>query len=155
MDMCFHYLVSFFLPLTVVTPILIVKRFGTGIAVYVPYATLGFFMEYYMEWVLDPALVAPWAAVAWSVLGLCVGLSADLAFRYLPSSLSMKRRALLMGLAVGIVDFLTTLAALAFLYVVPGPGVSHFLNAVYFTLPWLLVNSAFGGYTAHAISSEL
>jgi hypothetical protein len=40
---------------------LLVRRFGVGLMVYLPYAISGLFVEYYMDWVLQRNLVALWA----------------------------------------------------------------------------------------------
>jgi len=43
--MFFVYILSFYIALVVVLPILIIKRFGVGVAVYLPYAIIGLFVE--------------------------------------------------------------------------------------------------------------
>jgi hypothetical protein len=152
--MFFVYVVSYFNALIVILPILLIRRFGVGTAVYLPYAVVGFFVEYYMELMRQPVLVNIWAVIGWCVFGLVTGLCADAAFHFL--QVKERWRAMLMGIVIGSVNFLLTLLALTFFYVSPlqvGPG--SFIGMAYFGVPWLLINSAFGGYTAYAISRNI
>src|SRR5512137_1928805 len=91
----FVYVLSYFMALVVLLPILRIKRFGVGLAVYLPYAISGLFTEYYIEWVTLHTLKSLWAVPGWCVVGLAVGLSADLAYRFLPGGLSERWRAIL------------------------------------------------------------
>ncbi len=152
---CFHYVFAYFIALAVVVPVLATGRFGAGLAVYIPFATLGFFVEYYMEWVVNPTLIAPWAAVFWSIFGLLTGFSADLAYRFLPARLNGVRRAMMVGVIVGLVDFFLTMAVLTFPYKDPVSGVIHLLNGWPILLPYLLISAAFAGYTAYALAQNL
>lgn len=149
---CWVYVMSYFIAFLVVLAVRRVDRFGTGIAVFLPYAIPGFFIEYSLEYVLSPNLIAPWAAAVWAGNGLIAGLVADLNQRWLPKSLGDARRAIACGVATVIAYWALTLLTLAFLYVNPAPGVAHFLNGIAFTLPWLVVSGAFGGYTAYTLS---
>lgn len=151
---CFVYVISYFLALVVVLAVRRVGRFGTGVAVFLPYAILGFFAEYMMEVVVEPNLIAPWAAVIWSLNGPVAGLSADAAHRFLPAMIRGAPRAALVGVVLVSAYWVLVLLTLAFLYRVPGPGLAHYLNGIPLTLPWLLVSGAFGGYTAHAMSAS-
>ncbi len=153
--MYFVYILSFYMALVVVLPILILKRFGVGVAIYLPYALTGLFVEYYFDWVVNRSLVSPWAVLGWCAIGLIIGLSADVAYRYLPSSWSERRRAVATGVAMGITNFLLVLAALTFFYVEPQSGPGSFLGVAYYGLPLLVMNSGFGGYAAHAISQRI
>jgi hypothetical protein len=151
----FIYVLSFFIALVVVLPILIIKRFGVGMAIYLPYAILGLFVEYYMEWVATRSLVSPWAVVGWCVIGLAIGLSADLAYRFLPTRLSQRFRAITTGVVIGVTNFLLVTVAVTFFYVVQLSGPGTFLGVAYYGLPLLIINSGFGGYTAYAISQNV
>lgn len=150
--MFFVYILSFYMTLVVVLPILIIRRFGVGMAVYLPYAIIGLFMEYYVEWVAEHSLRSPWGAVGWCVIGLAIGLSADLAYRFLPAHLTERSRAVITGVVMGVTNFLLVIVALTFFYVARQSGPGSFLGVAYYGLPLLLANSAFGGYTAYAIS---
>ena len=152
---CFVYVIAYFLALAVVLAIRRVGRFGTGLAVFLPYAVLGFFAEYMMEVVIEPNLIAPWAAVVWSLSGPVAGLSADGAQRFLPRTIREELRAALVGIVVVSAYFVLVLFSLAFLYEDPGPGLTHYLNGIQLTLPWLLVSGAFGGYTAYAMTGSM
>jgi len=149
---CWVYLMAYFIAFVVVLAVRRVGRFGTGVAVFLPYAVPGFFIEYYMEYVLSPSLIAPWAAALWAGNGLVAGLVADLSQRWIPASFGDAVKAILCGVATVATYWALVLLTLAFLYVDPAPGVAHFLNGIAFTLPWLLVSGAFGGYTAYAMS---
>ena len=148
------YVESFFLALVVILPIRLVRRFGVGAMVYLPYAILGLGVEFYMEIVLTPALVGPLAVVGWCVIGPLIGLSADLAHRFLPKRLSSGARATLTGLVLGGTTFLLMLFALSFFYVSRQTGPGSYLGQAWYGLPWLLLNSAFGGYVASLIADR-
>ena len=152
--MFFTYVMSYFIALVVVLPILLVKRFGVGLVVYLPYAVGGLFVEYYFEWVATRSLVSPWAVAGWCVLGLLTGLSADIAYHYVPARLSDSLRAILTGVTIGALTFLTVVVALTFFYVERQSGPGSFLGIAYYGVPFLLVSSAFGGYTAYAIAQK-
>jgi len=154
--MYFTYVMAYFITLVVVLPILIIKRFWVGMAVYSIYALSGLFVEYYMDWVLDRVLVSIWAVPGWCILGLATGLCADLAYRYLPSRLSEKRRAILTGLTVGIVTFVAVTIALLFFYIKEDTLYkANYFSVAYYGIPFMLVSSGFGGYTAYAISKSV
>ncbi len=153
-DMCMFYMIGYLMATVVVTAIMMTKRFGIGLLVFLPYAIIGLPLEYYMEWVLDPVLISPFAAVVWAMIGPVVGLSTDLTYRFIPKTIQERVRGIITGLVLAAAHFLIMLGALAVLYVNPIPGLEHYLNALGFTLPWLLMNGAFGGYTAYAISRD-
>ncbi|UJG41586.1 MAG: hypothetical protein K9W45_03755 [Candidatus Heimdallarchaeum aukensis] len=153
--MFFVYMVGYFNALIIILPILKIRQFGMGTAIYLPYAIIGFFVEYYYELIKTKSLVSPWAVVGWCVFGLATGFSADLSFKFLPSNLNLRNRTILTGIIMGLTNFILTLVALTFFYVNPQTGSGSFLGIAYFGLPWLLVNSAFGGYTAYAISKKI
>ena len=102
---------------------------------------------------MTPALIAPWAALIWSLNGPLAGLSADLTHRLLPTSFRPQLRAALTGLITVLTYFLLTLVTLAFLYHDPAPGLAHYLNGIFITFPWLLIMGLFGGYTTGAMSA--
>jgi hypothetical protein len=59
-----------------------------------------------------------------------------------------------MGIAFGLAFFLLTFFALANFYA-SAPNTGHlrfFQSGAYFSLPWMIVNGAFAGYTAYALS---
>lgn len=151
----FLYVLSFFIILVTVLPILMIKRFGVGLAVYLPYAITGIFTEYYIEWVTLHTLKSPWGVVGWCAIGLAIGLSADLAYRYLPHRLSERWRAIMTGVVMGVVNFLLVAVGLTLFYVEQSSGPGTFLGIAYYGLPLLIFNSAFGGYTAYAISQNV
>jgi hypothetical protein len=150
--MFFVYILSFYITLVVVLPILLLRRFGVGLLVYLPYAITGLIVEYYFDLVVEHNLISYWGVLGWCAFGFAIGLSADLAYRFLPAGLSLRWRAILTGVAMGLVNFLLVGAALRFFYVVPQSGSGSFLGVAYYGLPLLLLNGAFGGYTAYAIS---
>lgn len=153
--MFFVYILSYFIVLVVMLPILLTRRFGTGAAVWLPYAIFGIFVESYMEWVSTRALLGLWAAGGWCVVGLLTGFSADLAYRFLPSRWSEKWRAIITAFILGVVLFLLVLLALLSFYPeTQGNTDANFLTIAYYGLPLLLINSLFAGYTAYAISKD-
>lgn len=150
---CMFILMGYFNAIVVILPILLLRRFGVGLGVYLPYAIVGFFPEYYMDWVVEQKLVSPWAALGWSLLGLLIGLSADLAFKLLPGRLNERWRTMITGSVLGLTIFVTTVLSFTTLYADPSTitCLPHYQEGIYFSLPWLIVNGAFGGYTAYAI----
>ena len=151
---CFVYVVSYFMSLVVVLAIRRVEWPWTGAAVFLPYAILGFPIVYMIEVVQTQTLIAPWAAVLNSLPGPLAGLTADLAHRSLPRSIREEWRSALTGMLTAFGYFAFMLLALAYLYKDPSPGLAHYLNGLYLTLPWLLVSGALGGYTAHMITAR-
>jgi hypothetical protein len=56
---------------------------------------------------------------------------------------------------MGLVCFVVTVAALDFVYVGPLPtNAGSFVGIAYFGLPWMVISSAFGGYTAYALARD-
>lgn len=152
--MFFIYVMGYFIAVVVVLPILLLKRFGVGVAVYLPYAIIGLPVEYYMEWVVNRSLVSPWAVIGWCAFGLIAGLSADLAYRFSPARFGERLRAIITGGVLGIANFLLVLLAVTFFYVERQTGPGSFLGIAYYAVPFLLVSSGFGAYTAYAISQN-
>jgi len=151
---CFVYVISYFMALVVVAAIRQVGWRWTGVAVFLPYAVVGLPTVYMIEVVMEPTLIAPWAAVLSSLTGPLAGLTADMAFRTLPKSIRAELRSALTGMFAALGYFVFMLLSLAFLYKDPAPGLAHYLNGIYLTLPWLLVNGALGGYTAHKMTER-
>jgi hypothetical protein len=152
--MFFIYVMGYFIALVVVLPILLLKRFGVGVAVYLPYAVIGLPVEYYMEWVVNHSLVSPWAVIGWCAFGLIAGLSADIAYRFSPARFGERLRAIITGVVLNIANFLLVLVAVTFFYVEQQTGPGSFLSVAYYGVPFLLVSSGFGAYTAYAISQN-
>jgi hypothetical protein len=151
--MFFIYMLGFLNALVVLIPVLRLGFIGAGVMVYSLWALVGLPLEYHYEWVLNRSLRGLWAVAAWCAAGPLNGLAADLAHRFLPRSIAPGLRAALVGAVLGAACYATTLAALAFLYVVPldrGPGA--FAGLTYFGLPWLVAHSALGGFTAWALT---
>jgi uncharacterized BrkB/YihY/UPF0761 family membrane protein len=154
--MYFTYVMAYFIALVVVLPILIIKRFWVGMAVYALYALSGLYLEYYFELVVEQNLVGYWAVGGWCVLGLATGLCADLVYRFLPSRLSEKWRAILTGLTIGVATFAAVTIALSYFYVEKELVYSaNYFSIAYYGVPFMLVSSGFGGYTAYAISKRV
>ena len=155
---CMFVVPAYFMVIPVVLSILTLQRFGAGIGVFLPYTVLGFFPTYYFEWFLSPNLVSIWGVVGWCLLGPIVGLTADLVFGFLPKTMPEKWRAVVLGVTIGVALFITTYLGLATFYRVPSMA-SHFrfFNSPYlfFSLPWLILNGGFAGYTAYAITKRV
>ena len=154
--MFYIYIVSFFSSLIVILPALLTRRFGTATAVFLPYVIVGFPINYYFEWVTERTWVAPWSGLGWTAAFLLTGLSVDLALRYLPDKLTPAWRPVLSGAIMGLVSFLVTVAALDLVYVGPLPtDAGSFVGIAYFGVPWMVINSAFGGYAAYALAGDM
>ncbi|MBU4313984.1 MAG: hypothetical protein KJ821_04240 [Actinobacteria bacterium] len=156
--MFFIYMIGYFLSIVIILPILIHKNFGLGVLIFLPYAVVGFFVEYYYEWQAVQALKGIWAVFGWTLVGILIGLSADLTFRFLSNKISLKIKAIIMGIVIALANFVLTLIAISFFYKTSTPIMNvesgSFLGVAYFGLPWLIINSGFGGYTAYAISKN-
>jgi len=153
---CQFVVPAYFMALPVMLSILALRRFGAGTVVFLPYAVIGFFAVYYMDYVTLHTMRTVWGAVAWCLGGLLTGLAADLAYRFLPHRILERWRAVLVGLVVGLGIYLTPLIAMTFFYI-PHPLESHyymFTTRIVYSLSWLLVNGGFAGYTAYAIQKR-
>ncbi len=152
---CMFIIPAYFMVLIVALPILMLRRFGAGMAVFIPYAVVGFFMDYYYEVVQEKSLTI-WGVVGWCLMGVVVGLSGDLAYRFLPRLIVERWRAVLVGAVIGLLFFLTTLAALASFYSTPSMETHYrfFTQGIYFSLPWLVANGGLAGYTAYAMTRD-
>jgi len=153
---CQFVVPAYFMALPVMLSILALRRFGAGTVVFLPYAVIGFFAVYYMDYVTLHTMRTVWGAVAWCLGGLLTGLAADLAYRFLPHRILERWRAVLVGLVVGLGIYLTPLVAMTFFYI-PHPLESHyymFTTRIVYSLSWLLVNGGFAGYTAYAIQKR-
>lgn len=149
--MFYLYMSGYFTALIVVLPMLRLGRFWTATAIYLPFVILGFPIGYYFEWVRERTWAAWWSGFGWTFGFLAVGLCADVTFLFL-TRCSDRIRAVVTGIVIGLASFLASLACLRLVYRAPHPtGPGFFQGLAYFGLPWLLANSAFGGYTAYAI----
>ena len=154
--MFYLYMISYFSSLIVIFPVLLTKRFGTATAVFLPYVIIGFPINYYFEQVAEHTWVAPWSGIGWTGAFLLTGLSVDLAIRFLPRRVSPAWRSALSGAIMGLVCFIVTVAALDFVYIGPLPtDPGSFVGISYFGLPWMIISSLFGGYTAYALTREI
>ena len=154
---CQFVVPAIFMALPAMLSILTLRRFGAGIVVFLPYAILGFYPVYYMDYLTLHTMTSVWGAVSWCLGGLLTGLVGDLAFRFLPSRIPERWRAILTGVVIGLGIYLTPLIAMTFFYV-PQPPESHyymFTTRIAYSLSWLLVNGGFAGYTAYAIQKRV
>jgi hypothetical protein len=150
----FIYLISYFFSLIIILPVLLIKRFGTGLLIVLPYSIIGAFIDYYMEWVKNPLLKNPFGAVGWSIFALFIGLSADLGYKFLPEFPNKFWRPVVIGIIIGFINFILSTVALKYFYLSEDLFFNKFAGIAYWALPWLLVNSAFGGYTAYTIAEK-
>jgi len=153
---CGFILPIYFYTLLTVMGVLKYQRFGTGLLIYLPFAVLGVPMDYYGDWVYSQNLIDPWYSLGWAPVFLGFGLVADLAYRFLPAGWNPRWRAVAMGVIFGLAFYLLVLFALTTFYPVSDERwhLWYFQGGVYFSLPWMLVNGGFAGYTAHAISQR-
>lgn len=154
--MFYIYMVSLFLSLIVISAIYKTDQtFGMGVLVFIPYAVIGFFVEYYYE--ID-VLKGVWAVVGWCLIGLMVGFSADASFKILTNQTGIREEyvAGLTGVLMNLVYFLLVCFALDTFYIsgtgLSGPG--SFFGVAYFGLPWMLIHGFFGGYLAYAMNNH-
>ncbi len=154
--MFYLYMVSYFTSVVVILPALLTGRFGAAFAVFLPYVVLGFPVNYYFERVVNHTWVSAWSGLGWTAAFLLTGLSVDFSLRYLPVKLNSAIRSSISGAIMALVSFAVTVAALSVVYIGPLPtGPGSFVGIAYFGLPWMIVSSALGGYTAYALARDL
>ena len=153
---CMFVIPIYFYALVIVLGKLRLQRFGTGLAMLLPIAILGVPMDYYGDWVMKQNLIGPWYALGWAPVFLAIGFSVDLVYRYTPAGWHPRWRAVAAGVGFSLAFYLLVLFALTAFYPVTDQvwHLDYFHNGVYFTLPWMLVNGGFTGYTASAISRK-
>jgi len=154
---CQFVVPAYYMALPVMLSILTLRSIGAGVVVFLPYAIVGFFMVYYMDYITLHTMLSVWGAVAWCLGGLLTGFAADLVFRFLPGCTPEKWRAILVGATVGLGTYLTPLVAMTFFYI-PHPPESHyylFTTRIVYSLSWLLVNGGIAGYTAYTIRKRV
>ena len=153
---CMFILMPYFAAIVATYPVIALNRFGTGMLVYVPYMVLGFFPLYYFDWCQSHALIGLWAVFVWSTTGLVIGGSMDLV-NTLTAKANERTRAIAIGTAMQTVTFFVMLLGLAYLYIPISSMASHlhfFDRGWLFTMPWMAVNGAFGGYSAYAMKKR-
>lgn len=154
---CMYVTPIFFMVFVLVYPAARLRRFGAATAVFILYATVGSFIEYQMQWVSERQLASPWGGLAWGLLGVLVGLTTDLAFRFFPSTLAPAWRGALAGALAGLAFFATTYVAMTTLYASPASQQSHFVffsSRALFSTVWMALNGAFAGYCAIAMAAR-
>jgi hypothetical protein len=151
---CVFVIPAYFMALVVVLPMLILRRFGAGTAVFLPFFILGLPLTYYFSYLGNDGIRSAWGVLAWCLTGPITGLCADLTFRFLPRSLPDRWRAIVTGTIFGAAVFVTTYLALTYLYVNPSTDshYGYFTVGAGFSLPWLIANGGLAGYTACAMS---
>lgn len=150
---CMFVLLTGFQAVVIVLPVLLLRRFGVGVAIYLPYFVLGVGFEYYFEWVAQRTLLNPWYALLWISLGPLTGLLVDVTYRLLPGRWPERWRAVILGSVLALATFFLTRWGLLTFYVDPS-AISHlafFQEKAIFSLPWMVINGALGGFTAHAV----
>lgn len=153
---CMYVTPAFFMVLAVVYPLARLRRFGAATSVFLLYATAGSYIEYHMQWVVERQLASPWGALAWGLLGMLVGLMADLTFRLLPAAVPPGWRGVVTGALTGAAFFATTYVAMTTLYASPASQQTHFVffsSRALFSLPWMTLNGAFAGYCSMALAA--
>jgi hypothetical protein len=155
--MFYIYMTSLFLSLIILSAIYKTNEtFGVGFLVFIPYAVIGFFVEYYYE--ID-VLKGVWAVIGWCLIGLIVGLSADISFKLLQTQTELRHEyvAGLTGVSLNLIYFLLVWIAIETFYIagtgLSGPG--SFLGVAYFGLPWMLIHGFIGGYLAYNLNRNI
>jgi hypothetical protein len=153
---CMFVAMPYFVSLAALMPAVKLKRFGSTIGAYIPYTVLGFFPLFYFDWLVSRSLVGLWAVFVFALSGFLIGACADLVYGF-PFRMSGRTRAVAAGMAVQAATFFTMLLGLKYLYLNSADAASHlhfFDQNWFFTLPWMVVNGGFGGYTAFAIRNR-
>ena len=154
---CMFILVGYFTAIAATIPILKVRRFGAGLLLFIPYVLIGIAPLYYFDWVQKQSLVGLWAVFTSSLSGLLIGLSLDLAYS-LTARFRERTRAIVVGATMQAVTFVVMLVTLKYLYIPASDMAAHvhfFDQKWFFSLPWMIINGAFGGYTAYALTKRV
>jgi len=152
-DICMFILTPYFAAVVAVYPVVSLNRFGTGLWVYLPYTLVGLPPLYYFDYLRDGVMVGAWAPFAFAATGLAIGASLDLA-NWAARRVSARNRAVVVGAVMQAATFMLTLLGFTYLYTLASPTAGHlhfFTRDWLFTLPWMTLNGAFGGYTAYAL----
>jgi hypothetical protein len=150
---CMFILMPFFAGLAALMPAVRLRSFGVTVGTYIPYSLIGFFPLYFFDYVQSKAIVGLWAVILFSASGLLIGLAADAAWAA-GRRLGERGRAAAAGAVLQAATFLVMLLGFRYLYVAsaaPGGHLHFFTREWFFTLPWMAVNGAFGGYMARMI----
>jgi hypothetical protein len=151
---CMFILIPYFAAIAATIPVLKVRRVGTGILVFVPYTLVGFVPMYIFDWKQNASLVGLWAVFAAALISLFIGASLDLAWALSHKS-GEKTRAIAIGATMQAATFVVMFITLKFLYLPASDMAAHvhfFDRQWFFTLPWMALNGAFGGYTAYFLT---
>jgi hypothetical protein len=152
---CMYVTPALFMVLAVLYPVARLRRFGAATAVFLLYVTVGSYIEYQMQWVVERQLASPWGAFAWGLLGMLVGWVADVTFHFLPPALPPIWRGMITGVATAVAFFATTYVAMTTLYVSPASQQTHFVffsSRAVFSLTWMILNGGAAGYLAMALA---
>jgi len=153
---CMFILMPYFAAICGAFPVLALNRMGTGIWVFVPYALIGLAPLYYFDWLRDGALVGLWAVFVFAATGPLIGAALDIANR-LTARFSERTRAICVGTTMQVVTFVVTLLGFRYLYVPTSSMAGHlhfYTREWFFTLPWMAINGALGGYTAYTLKKR-
>jgi hypothetical protein len=154
---CMFILVAYFAAIAGTYPVLAVNRAGTGLAVMLPYAIIGFLPLYYFDYLQQGNLLGAWAVWVWTAAGPIIGVSMDLAYTA-SAGRSGRTRAILVGAVMQATQFVVATLGLRYLYTPTSSMASHlymYTEQWFFTLPWMALNGAFGGYTAYALRKRV
>jgi hypothetical protein len=152
-DICMFILAPYFAALVAVYPVIALNRFGVGVLVYLPYVLVGVAPLYFFDYARDGVMVGAWAPFAFAASGLAIGLSLDAA-NWAARGLRSGRCAVLAGAVMQAVTFVVMALGFRYLYTLASPTAGHlhyFTRDWLFTLPWMALNGAFGGFTAYAL----
>jgi hypothetical protein len=152
---CMYVTPAFFMVLAIAYPVARLQRFGAAAAVFVLYASAGSYIEYQMQWVVERQLASSWGALAWGMLGVLVGLTADVTYQALHRIGSPGWRMAITGAVTGAALFATTYLAMTTLYASPASQQTHFVYfsaRAAFSLSWMILNGGFAGYCASALA---
>jgi hypothetical protein len=155
---CMYVTPAFFMVLAIIYPLARLRRFGAATAVFLLYATVGAYIEYHMQWVVERQLSSPWGGLGWGLYGVLVGLATDITFRILPRGVSPGWRGAITGAVTGATLFATTYLAMTTLYASPASQQTHFTffsQRALFSLPWMILNGAFAGFCAVSLAAGL
>ncbi len=150
---CMFILMPYLSAVPAVIPVLVVRRAGTGMATFLPYVLIGFFPMYVFDWLQRPALIGLWAVFVYAASGLVIGAGMDLV-HLLAGRLHERTRAILVGATMQALTFAATLVGLGYLYLPTSDMAAHvrfYDQGWFFSLPWMVLNGALGGYTAYTL----
>ncbi len=111
---CVYTIPTYFSVIPVALAILLLKRVGAGMVVFLPFSTIGLIPVYFWDYATNHVLLQHWGVLSWGVMGQFTELAGDLTYKYLPRLLPERWQAALTGAVIGLFISLIPLVCFTF-----------------------------------------